>query len=47
MVSGMWLDRGPRQPHDMGSAQCKREGMKIGDKERLDRDKEMEIWEIE
>ena len=47
MKVGMWLDWDPRHPRDTGSARFCADGTKIGDKDRLDWDNNMEMREME
>ena len=47
MTSGMQLDDGPTNPRENESAQFSSEGTKTGERDRLLRDSETEIREIE
>ena len=47
MTSGMWLDDGPANPRENESARFSSEGTKTRERDRLLRDSETEIREIE
>ena len=47
MMSGMRLDNGPANPHENESAWFSSEGTKTGERDRLLRDSETDIREIE
>ena len=47
MTSGMWLDSGPGNPCEKESAWFSSEGTKIGERDRLFRDRETDMREME